>query len=534
MQALALDQGSKSTGYAPKHKPNQLLIGTGRVVVISGWTVKGAIASQLDPSQYAAIGNLFSATRGLSPLIRNLLLNPHVRHLIALSATKEDEASGSIRCLLHFFRHGYIEGKNDVGKPCWVVVSQIPGYIDIEIDKNALDTLRQYVSVREATRIESAVAQVRTINEAGFILPPWGEPLDFPQTEFKPKIMPGHIYSHRIEADTVADGWILLLHRILTTGNERPTGYDGNWQELINLQMVITDEPEEFYIPSYLPCDQNSVDNYIFEQFLYDNPYQKGSKYSYGQRMRSWFGKDQVEQCIEKLIGEIDAASAVVNLWDSGGVPHYEWHPEAGRVNGNSDHDYGGSPCINHLWFRVVNNELSLTATIRSNDMFSAWPSNAFGLRALQQYVRDQIAARSEYDLLMGPLITNSQSAHLYGDSLESAQELVKKHYRKVLRKYLNRHDDPVGNFVVEKFMSEVVVTRTAPGMGDEVASYRGKHFEPLADAIFADAPGMQARHAMHVGYELGMMLSRFKIDRLVRHAVEQSKLERDDSRKTP
>lgn len=500
-------QAIEQVSYSPKHKPNQLVIGTGRVAVITGWTVKSAIASLLDPSQYAAIGNLFSSTRGLSPLIRNLLLNPQVRYLVTLSATKEDTASGSIQCLLDFFRNGFEEGVNDVGKPCWVVKSQIPGYLDIEIDRSALEVLREWVSVREATRIESAVAQIKSISEAGFILPPWGEPIDFPQTEFFPKVVPGHLYAHRIEADTVADGWILLLHRILTIGCTRPTGYDGYWQELINLQMVITDEPEEFYIPGHLPCDQKSVENYVNEQFLHDAPYQKGSKYSYGQRMRSWFGKDQIEQCIAKLIGEIDAASAVINLWDSGGVPHYAWHPDAGRANGNSDHEYDGSPCINHLWFRVVNNELSLTATIRSNDMFSAWPTNAFGLRALQQYLRDQIAQRSEYDLLMGPLITNSQSAHLYGDSLESAQELVKKHYRKTLRKYLNRHNDPVGNYVVEKFMDEVVVTRTTPGIGDEVASYRGNHFEPLADAIFADAPGIQARHAMHIGFELGRIL---------------------------
>jgi thymidylate synthase len=31
--------------------------------------------------------------------------------------------------------------------------------------------------------------------------------------------------------------------------------------------------------------------------------------------MRSWFGRDQIEEVIAKLINEIDAASAVINLW---------------------------------------------------------------------------------------------------------------------------------------------------------------------------------------------------------------------------
>jgi thymidylate synthase len=48
--------------------------------------------------------------------------------------------------------------------------------------------------------------------------------------------------------------------------------------------------------------------------------------------------------------------------------------------------------------------------------MFSAWPANAMGLRALQHHIRDEIASQSEYDLTMGPLITISQSAHIYDD----------------------------------------------------------------------------------------------------------------------
>jgi thymidylate synthase len=70
--------------------------------------------------------------------------------------------------------------------------------------------------------------------------------------------------------------------------------------------------------------------------------------------MRSWFGRDQIEQVITKLIKEIDAASAVINLWDSGGNI-------IARPGGSSDHEHSGSPCLNHIWVRVVDGELSLT-----------------------------------------------------------------------------------------------------------------------------------------------------------------------------
>ncbi|MFM6439142.1 MAG: thymidylate synthase, partial [Microcystis panniformis] len=150
------------------------------------------------------------------------------------------------------------------------------------------------------------------------------------------------------------------------TGTIRPTGYDGKWQELIDLMAVVTDEPPDFYFPepNYLPIDRPFLTEYI-GQILDDSPIHQGVKYTYGQRLRSWFGRDQIAQVINKLISEIDAASAVMSLWDV------------------KDHEKGGSPCLNHIWVRVVENELSLTAIFRSNDMFAAWPANAMGLRAL-------------------------------------------------------------------------------------------------------------------------------------------------------
>jgi thymidylate synthase len=146
----------------------------------------------------------------------------------------------------------------------------------------------------------------------------------------------------------------------------RPTGYDGQLQELIDLMAVITDEPPEFFFPepNYLPIDRPFLEDYI-PQMLEDAPYHEGIKYTYAQRMRSWFGNDQIEEVITKLINEIDTASAVINLWDSG-------DNFARRFDGSSDHQHSGSPCLNHVWLRVVDRHISLTAILRSNDMFGA------------------------------------------------------------------------------------------------------------------------------------------------------------------
>jgi len=145
----------------------------------------------------------------------------------------------------------------------------------------------------------------------------------------------------------------------------RSTGYDGQWQELIDLMAVVTDEPPEFFFPepNYLPINRDFLGQYI-PQMLEGAQYSEGIKYTYGQRMRSWFGHDQIEEVVA-IISEVDAASAVINLWDSGGKI-------TRRADGSSNHQHSGSSCRKHIWVRVVDGKLSLTATLQSNDMFAA------------------------------------------------------------------------------------------------------------------------------------------------------------------
>jgi thymidylate synthase len=474
--------------YTPVYKPNQVICGTGQTAVITGWTVMKTVAKKLDPKEYAVIGQLYSPTRGISVLVRNLIANPHVRHLVAINATKEDKNAGGCDCLLDFFNNGFEKGVSDTGRECWIIKSSIVGYIDIEIEQEVLEKLRLSMTVWEATSLKQGIETVKAIAQTDHRVP-WGEPKLFPSLEFVPTTLPGARYGHRIEGRTIAETWVKIIQRIKTTGTIRPTGYDGQWQELIDLIAIVTDEPPDFYFPepNYLPCDRSFMNEYM-SQILEDAPYQEGVKYTYGQRLRSWFKKDQVEQVIQKLIGEIDAASAVMSLWD---------------VN---DHEMGGSPCLNHIWIRVVNEELSLTAVFRSNDMFSAWPANAMGLRALQQHIRDEIAVRSIYDLKMGPLITLSESAHIYDDCHHYADHLIKEQYEKICRD--RTYDDPCGNFLIESKGKLVVVQQTSSGSGEVVAHYGGHDPLQLARDICRANPGIQAEHSAYLAIELQKAVS--------------------------
>lgn len=471
--------------YQAHYKPNQLIRGTGQTAVITGWTVKQVVAKRLAPQEYAVVGQLYSPTRGISVLIRNLLANPHVHYLVILNATKEDENAGGSTCLIDFFQHGFRSGHSDTGRDCWVINSPVVGYIDSEIPAEYLNRLRQVITWFEARTIAEAVSQVQALAREPRRAP-WGTPMLFPQLETTPSVMPGPRYGHRIEGATIAQTWVQIIHRIKTTGTIRPTGYDGYWQELIDLVAIVTDEPPDFYIPdpNYLPCDRAFVQEYI-AQMLDDAPHREGVKYTYGQRLRSWFGVDQIEQVIAKLVSDRDSARAVMTLWDV------------------QDHEANSSPpCLNHIWVRIVEGELSLTATFRSNDMFSAWPVNAIGLRALQRHIHEQIQQRSDQKLKLGPLITISQSAHIYDDCWEEADRLIEQQYRALTRH--QQYDDPIGSFVINiQDQQIIVVEHTTPGSGEVVKCYSGQSAKHLYRQMIADCPAIAATHAAYLGSEL-------------------------------
>lgn len=468
--------------FNPVYKPRLLCCGSGQTVVVTGWTVKETVIKRLQPSDYAAIGQLYSPTRGINLLIRNLLANPHVRHLVVLNATREDRNAGACECLLDFFHHGFMAGTTDTGRECWLIKSAIVGYIDAEISPAALEQLRTALEVKEARSLMEAVELVNAFAQTE--APVWGSPLIFPYLESAPTLLPGPRYGHRIEGRTIAETWVKIIHRIKNTGVIRPTAYDGQWQELIDLLAVVTDEPEDFYFPepNYLPCDRPFIRDYI-AHILEDATVQEGVKYTYGQRLRSWFGRDQIQQVIEKLSEDLDSARAVMSLWDV------------------ADHEAQASPpCLNHLWVRIVEGELSLTATFRSNDMFSAWPANAMGLRALQQHLRDRISQNIAQPLRLGPLITLSQSAHIYDDCWENADRLLQTQYPHCQPR---TYSDPAGSFLISLEEGQILVEHLTPGSGEVVGCFSGKTAAALYRQLAADCPALAVDHALYLGSEL-------------------------------
>lgn len=477
--------------YTPQFKPNQLIYGNpdSQTVIVCGWTPKETVARHVDAKHYAAIGQLYNPARGINYLVRNLLANPHIRWLVTLGVTKEDVNAGAVDSLNHFFTHGVTEGVSDEGRECWVINSRVPGYIDKAIPLEDLEALQERIAHYRCGAIHMKFdetighlrRQLEGISSHGYHYPPL-VPKTYPFSLPASNTKPSSVFGHKVEANTIAECWLKILHRVRTNGTLRPTGYDGQWQELIDLVAVVNDEPDDFYFPepNYLPIDRSFIESYL-SSMVDEAPVKEGVKYTYGQRMRSHFGRDQVQDVVNKLKVERDSASAVISLWDA-----------------SRDNLVGGSPCLNHLWFRVVtiggSERLALTATFRSNDMYSAWPANAMGLRHLQRIVRDGL----DPTLPLGPLVTISQSAHFYDETFDSADRVLRTHYKP----HRVTYSDPVGNFIVERQFNRVLVEQTTPE-GETVGQFTALSPLLLIREVVVANPSIDPAHAAYLGLEI-------------------------------
>jgi len=467
----------------PLYKDTMLILGNpkSQVGICTLWTKKELVAGQLDISKIAVIGNLYSPRKGISFLLRNLLANTNLRHLIILGL--DNSKSGQV--LLDFFKNGF-ERFEDIksNSVYWKINSEIENKIDFEINKDALDLLRKninFIDLRNETdysKIQSAINDLRQD-----LKPYAAGPFIFPEpARSDVNMFPSESTVHVVRGQKISEVWVKILDEIIRFGSTDQTSYQNQQKEIIDLTSVITDEdPEDLRIPEWLPNDREHLRNYLPTILTSKCP--EGASYTYGSRMRSYFGVDQVQKAADELLHEKHTRRAVINLLDP-----------------KTDCNSKNPPCLNHCWFRIQNDKLFLIATIRSNDMFEAWPENAFGLRMLQYLVFKTIIKKYS-EVKLGDLVIHSQSAHIYDDSWDEAKNIIEKHYMEAVRHPRNIID-PRGNFLIKVESGEILVEHYSH---DELllCSYRERKAMPIYLKMSKNGAISSINHAIYLGTEL-------------------------------
>jgi thymidylate synthase len=190
-----------------------------------------------------------------------------------------------------------------------------------------------------------------------------------------------------IKGQTIDYIWPIIIEKIMNDGQEVMDERGSKTKELTNLVIEITD-PLNSKIPKGYPFSGRMLENYK-DQLL--NPDKKGFTYTYGNRLRKYFGVDQIKDAITRLKNCKESRRAISITWDA--------------MDDGINEDV---PCMILVDFKIRNNKLNTGIIFRSNDMFGAWVSNAFAILELAKYVSDEL------NVEVGSIVTHSISAHIY------------------------------------------------------------------------------------------------------------------------
>ena len=389
------------------------------VGVCSLWTERDVVKRLIgDKSQYAVIGNLYSA-QGINAMIRNVMANPKIRYIILWGA----EMSLSGQSLLQLIKEG-VDDKR--------MIKGGRGEIEAEIPLSAIDQFRRSVEVLDLRGKDRQVLK-KTLKSLKPKEAFAKQAKVFRPSQPKVKLLPSEMTGFRVESAKVAKTWLKLLNTINQYGRPKHTRYTqkNELKEILNLTAVVSNEnPDKVYFPKYLPFSQAELKAYYPEIMTARKI--PGVAYNYGERLRKHFQVDQIKK-MKQLIKTRPASKKMLAVTVD---VNLDW----GRVN------KGDTPCLTQVLGSVYNSRFYLTGHFRSQDMVHGWPRNAFGLRRLQQ----DIAKSAGYK--MGALVIITHSAHIYSDDFKLVENLLKDNYEKELGFTAAVHFefDPRGNMVVE------------------------------------------------------------------------------------
>lgn len=385
------------------------------------WTERQVVADLLKQYEYCVIGNLYSSA-GISAMIRNIYANPNIRKIVLWGA----DLSRSGQALVALMENGVDENN-------FIIGDEKMGQIEKEIGTEAIDLIRKSVHVvnlrgKPVSEFQKTVAELSRWKSK-----PFCEPKMFPTSRPKPFTFPSEQIGFRIHGDTTAQTWLKLLRAILRYGRNKTTRYtqENELKELLNLIAIVYNEnPDHPYFPAYFPFEKKDLETY-YPQVL-SAKHIPGIAYTYGQRLRSHDGIDQIQNIID-LIKTRPFSKKMVAF--TANVKE-DWN----QVN------KGDTPCLTQVICSLQDGKLFMTTHFRSQDMVHGWPRNVFSMHKLQKLIADETG----YPL--GAFVMITHSAHIYSDDYELVEKTLDENYEKELG-YTSRQmfeEDPRGNVVIE------------------------------------------------------------------------------------
>lgn len=427
------------------------------------WTKRDMIFKNVPEEKFSVCGNLYTI-QGINPMIKNILAKPTIRYIILCGA----DLMKSGDALINFFNNGIDENKKINGSS---------GYIDSNVAAEHVEKIRRGVKIVDMRGKENEVAR-KASELSDPRMQPFAEPVFITELETKTASMATEEVAFKVRGGGVDEVWLKILNVIMKFGTEKFTEYKTNQKEIIDLIAVVEGDSEK--ISPWMKISEHDLENYYATFFGKEKP--AGVTYTYGNRLMKYPLPDGTF---------FDQIGHVTNYLKK--TPHTR-RAAAFTWNVGLDRDSADPPCITQIVWNVKNSRLYQTAVIRSNDMFGAWPLNAYALRRMQKEIAAKIGAG------VGDLVTISNSAHIYENNWREAKNILDAHYTDRIVQF---NQDKNGYFIIKIENGEIAVEfYTKEGLPTEYR-FRGNKAQFLYRKILNENLISLADHAAYLGHEL-------------------------------
>lgn len=235
-----------------------------------------------------------------------------------------------------------------------------------------------------------------------------------------------HVFPVFVKARTLPEAWEESIVKLWCSGVFVETEYD---QKSVDAPAVIIVEnpmaEPRIHLKGVVASGSRGLFEYIKEvvEGIHDHLVEKMG-YTYHERLFSYKTPcgnvvDQIEYVVKKLKQAPYSRRAQAITWQPWKDPGTE-HP----------------PCLQRLWFRVVDEKLVLHAHMRSNDALKAAFMNMCAFTELQARVAEQLGVNVGYYMHV------ADSYHIYESDWKWAEKFVEQIKRGDSKKYWRRTEE--------------------------------------------------------------------------------------------
>lgn len=119
-------------------------------------------------------------------------------------------------------------------------------------------------------------------------------------------------------------------------------------------------------------------------------------------------GINQLDYVVEKLVEASYTRRALASTWQP-------W----------LDPGLDDPPCVQYVWFRILEDRLVMNLHIRSNDAFKAAFMNMFAFTDLQHVVAERVGEKLGQEIKVGQYVHIADSYHIYGSYFKQFENFL-------------------------------------------------------------------------------------------------------------